>query len=78
MFRLNGNGTITTGMDLSCVTVSAPGVAVDLAPCDGKPHQVFKVVAAEVEVGGAALYTIQTEAGTGTAGGLCIDNEYQP
>ena len=78
MFRFNHNGTITTGMDLSCVTVTAVGVAVDLAPCDGKAHQMFKALPVEAEAGGAALYTIQTQAGTGTAGGLCIDNEYTP
>jgi hypothetical protein len=74
MFRFNKNGTITTGMDLSCVTLTAAGAPVLMAPCDGKPHQVLKAVAAEnsdMQMQRTALYTIEN-------GGLCIDNSYAP
>lgn len=74
MFRFNRNGTITTGMDMSCVTLSAAGAPVLLAPCDGKPHQVFEVVLVGNDdvpaQQGVDMYTIIGN------GGLCIDNLY--
>jgi hypothetical protein len=52
MFRFNANGTITTGMDLSCVTVTeAPSVgsAVTMTPCDGAESAVlWRQLSAEI------------------------------
>ena len=80
-FRINKNGTITTGMDLSCVTITeAPsaGSPVMTSPCTGKANQMFKLVSIEADLAasntstaGASLYTIEQ-------GELCIDNSFQP
>ena len=80
-FRVNKNGTITTGMDLSCVTITeapAVGSPVMTSPCTGKANQVFKLVPIEAglvpgnnSAAGATLYTIEQ-------GELCIDNSFQP
>eukprot|EP01052_Picozoa_sp_SAG31_P001460 SAG31_NODE_49_length_30599_cov_15.615016_20_plen_62_part_00 len=60
-------------MDMSCVTVSAAGAPILMAPCDGKAHQgPFNAVRVKSEANHYAakdVYTIQL-------GDLCIDNDF--
>ena len=72
VFMFQKDGTVTSGMDGSCVTVEAVGVAgspVGMAKCDGKAHQVFETTPSDNGVTGG-LYIKQ--------GTLCVDNNWIP